>query len=76
MEELGQNLPDDGNITLQEYEKEINTEISNKKISISSELLDKFSNKSNKYKEINKIDLCFFKFLQVIDNQKLREFAL
>ena len=76
MEDLGQNLNENGNISLEEFEKAINSEISNKKNLIYCEFLDKFSNKSKNSKDINKINLCFFKFLQIIDNEKLRAFAL
>ena len=73
MEDLGANIPKDGTISKKEFKKRIISEILEKKIS--SKYLDEFRNKRyNKHTKV--ISLCFFKFLQVIEHERLRSLAL
>ena len=72
MGDLGKNF--EQNITKKDYEKKIKLEILNN--NISSKYLDEFRDKIYNNKESKAITICFFKFLQVIDNEELRKCAM
>ena len=73
MEEVGDNIKQNEKITREAYLEKINSQILSKPNS--SKYLDEFISKI--YKNNNNIlSICFFKFLEVIENEKLRQLAL
>ena len=73
MEDLGENIVKTETFTKEDYLKGIKLEVMKK--GISSKYLEEFRAKMfSKNSKI--ISLCFFKFLQVIENENLRELAL
>ena len=71
IEDLGEKNINNETITRDDYYKGIKEEVSDK---ISTKYLDEFRQKM--YNNSNVISLSFFKFLQIIENETLRELAL